>query len=105
MHRLIKLTRRALVSCTTVATVGLLAHGLFGNQAFAQAAHCTGGTSTCDCEADLTNQVFVYGSTASAPDWGPLAVALSTEATPPTIVYGGAGSCTGVSAILGTALT
>ena len=89
MHRLIKLTRRAFVSCTTVAAVGLVAH----------AAHAT------DCETGSTNQVFVYGSTASGPDWGPLAVALSGNADSPTIVYSGQGSCTGVGAILGTALT
>jgi len=96
MHRLIKLTRRALVSCTTVATVGLLSHALLDNKAAAQAVQ--------DCET-LSNPVFVYGSTASAPDWGPLAVALSGNADSPTIIYAGAGSCTGVSAILGTALT
>src|SRR5450755_2365417 len=96
MGRLIKLTRRALASCTTVATVAVLAHGLFDNKASAQAVQ--------DCEA-LTNPVFVYGSTASAGVWGPLAVALGGNADSPTIVYSGQGSCTGVGAILGTALT
>src|SRR5450432_894315 len=89
MLRLIKLTRHALVSCTAVAAVGLFVHTAQADQ---------------DCET-VTNPVFVYGSTASALDWGPLAVALSTETSPPTIVYAGAGSCTGVTAILGTALT
>jgi hypothetical protein len=57
-----------------------------------------------DCET-LTNPVFVYGSTASAGVWGPLAVALGGSADSPTIVYSGQGSCTGVSAILGAPLT
>lgn len=96
MRRLIKLTRRALVSCTTVAAVGLIAHGLFDNKASAQ--------TVTACES-LTNPVYVYGSTASGPVWGPLAVALSGGATPPTIIYSGQGSCTGVAAITGTALT
>ena len=89
MRRITKLTRQALVSCATVATVSLLAHTALA----------------VDCEVDLTNQVFVFGSTASAPVWGPLAVALSTNANPPTIVYAGGGSCTGVAALTGTALT
>ncbi|HEY4104274.1 MAG TPA: hypothetical protein VGM44_10300 [Polyangiaceae bacterium] len=76
--------------------MGLLAHGMFDNKASAQAVTA--------CES-LTNPVYIYGSTASAPVWGPLAVALSGSATSPTIIYSGQGSCTGVAAALGTALT
>ncbi len=98
MRRLSTLLRRALASGTTIAGVGILAHGMFETKIAA-----ADGPTACE---SLTNPVFVYGSSASAPIWGPLAVALSTGATPPTIIYAGPGSCVGVNgAVNGTAMT
>jgi len=103
MSKLIKLARRALVSSTTVLSVGLLAQGLFSTtHADAQAAGGSGGAApNPDCTT-LTNPVFISGSSAVQPVLAGLGKALAGTTT---IVYSKQGSCTGVSGIMGTSLT
>ncbi|HEY8943355.1 MAG TPA: hypothetical protein VIM73_03790, partial [Polyangiaceae bacterium] len=99
MSKLIKLARRALVSSTTVLSVGLLAQGLFSTtHADAQAAGGSGGAApNPDCTT-LTNPVFISGSSAVQPVLAGLGKALAGTTT---IVYSKQGSCTGVSGIMG----
>src|SRR5258708_2800002 len=53
-----------------------------------------------DCASDLTNPVYIAGSSAVKPFFAEIAKILVTEAPPVTVVNSGQGSCTGVSAIL-----
>ncbi len=54
-----------------------------------------------DCAVDLTNPIYIAGSSAVKPFLAEIAKILVTESPPVTLVYSGQGSCTGVSAILG----
>ena len=56
-----------------------------------------------DCGVDLSNPVYIAGSSAVKPFLAEIAKILVTESPPVTLVYSGQGSCTGVSAILGGA--
>jgi hypothetical protein len=99
MRKLIRLTRKALISCPTVAVVGILAHAIFSNEAHAQA---TPPPATC-ASVGFTNAVYVEGSTAADSVIKALGPALSMAAQPIQIVYvsgGTIGSCDGVDAIV-----
>lgn len=117
MRTLNTLTKKALISCATVATVGILAQGMFGSRsAEAQAAGGSGGsggaaaggsggdpnqTPTC-ASRNLANPVFIAGSTAVQTVLDALGPKLATAATPLTLAYNSAGSCDGVNSIIGT---
>src|SRR5450755_2844100 len=97
MRKLIRLTRKALISCPTVAVVGILAHAIFSNEAHAQDV-----PATC-ASVGFTNAVYVEGSTAADSVIKALGPALSMAAQPIQIVYvsgGTIGSCDGVDAIV-----
>jgi ABC-type phosphate transport system substrate-binding protein len=93
MGKLIKLARRALASSTTIATVGLLAHGLFSNEAGAQTP-----PTPPDCTT-LTNPVYITGSTAVQPVLAGLGKSLAGTTTVVYITKNG--SCVGVADALG----
>ncbi len=115
MRTLGNFTKKALISCATVATVGILAQGMFGSRsAEAQAAGGTGGaggsaaggsggdsSATPSCSSlNLNNPVFIAGSTAVQTVLDAMGPKLATAATPITIAYASAGSCDGVNSIV-----
>lgn len=93
MKRLIDPTKRVLISCTTLTVVGVLAHGLFSNQASAQ------DVPTC-ASLDLPNPVYLAGSSAVQTVIAALGPKFAAAATPTTLVYTKAGSCDGVNSIV-----
>lgn len=116
MRRLNNLTRQALISCATLATVGALVHGVFGSSpAEAQAAAGTGGSGggsaaggsggleipTC-ASLNFTNAVYLAGSTAVQSVINAIGPKLATATDNPiTLVYTSAGSCDGVNTVVG----
>jgi hypothetical protein len=121
MQRLIRVTRKVLISCSTIAAVGMLSHTMISNDAAAQAAGGTGGSGgatgsggnagtdnpPASCASlGLSNPVYVEGSTAADSVIKALGPALAMATTPLQILYvsgGSIGSCDGVdSIVLGT---
>lgn len=112
MQKINKVARRALLSGTTIAVVGMLSHAMVSTNAQAQAAGGTGGTGgtgtggsgggdtvpTC-VSLGLTNPVYLGGSTAVASVMDAIGPVLAKAATPLTVVYTSAGSCDGVNTI------
>lgn len=97
MKRLINPMKRALISCSTLAAVGVLAHGMFSNQATAQEV------PTC-ASLNLPNPIVLTGSSAVRPVIIAVGAALSDASVAAadriTLLYNSAGSCDGVNNIV-----
>ena len=110
MRRLVSLTGRALKAGTTIAVVGLIAHGTFSNRpakAADPACDITDPTQTCNCsDYGLVNPVYMAGSSAVRPVINAISIPLVSAASPITLVYSSTGSCDGVNSVVsGLALT
>ncbi len=70
--------------------------------AFGAASLLAGSAGATDCTT-LPNPVFAVGSTAVKPVVLKIAAYLATQATPITLIYGGTGSCVGVSTVVNAA--
>ena len=97
MKRLINPTKRVLISCSTLAVVGVLAHGTFSNKA---AAEDPPVVPTC-ASLNLANPVYLTGSSAVSTVVAQLGPKLAAATTPTSLVYIKGGSCDGVNSVVG----